>query len=58
MFNKNDIDVSFPISLVNSYDFETQQEALQVAMEEFEQLMFSNMDTYIMDVLDYYKAHH
>lgn len=57
VFNKNDIDVSFPISLVNSYDFETKEQALQVAMDEFEQLMFNNMDEYIMDTLDYYKTY-
>lgn len=57
MFNKNDIDMSFPISLVNSYDFETKQQARQVAMDEFEQLMFNNIDEYIMDTLDYYKSY-
>lgn len=56
-FNKNDIDISFPISLVNSYEFETRQEALQVAMEEFEQIMFANINEYVMDTLDYYKTY-
>lgn len=56
-FNKNDIDMSFPISLVNSYEFETHEQALQVAMEEFEQIMFAHIDEYIMDTLDFYKAY-